>query len=408
MLLAEENVSGGRNHPLALRMAAIAFVAQNLGVACVWGSFSVLLVAVEKRLGVGRDLSTLGAPAVNLAMALSAPLAGMLATRYALRWIMVAGAALSVAGFALLALTANFTLYLVAFGLLLGPGMAVAIILPATLITRWYSVHRGRALGIVGAPILLVVVPFFSVGMLQSYGLPMTYAGLAALSAVAVICNLFVVDRPPEDAAATVAGAQAVAAAGTLTMAQLARTPRFWRLVLPFIASAAGSIMLTAHIVPMLRCWGLSTTLAASLLSVQSLGGIAGTICFGWIADRLGGATALIIVAFDSAMLFMLLLLHPSFITMALIIGLIGAHGCGVVPVFSLALSEAFGRENFSRAFGLTSLINTPTLTLCVPLAAVVFTHTGSYAGAIIGEAAFLAFACLLALSGRRRTVVTI
>jgi len=192
-------------------------------------------------------------------------------------------------------------------------------------------------------------------------------------------------------------------------MAQLVRMPRFWALVLPFIASAAGSIMLTAHIVPMLRSWGLSTTLAASLLSVQSVGGIIGTICFGWIADRLGGATALIIVAFDSAMLFMLLLLHPSFLTMAIIIGLIGAHGCGVVPVFSLALSQTFGRENFSRAYGLTSLINTPTLTLCVPLAAAVFTRTGSYSGAIIGEAAFLAIACLLALSAwRRRAVVAI
>jgi hypothetical protein len=42
-------------------------------------------------------------------------------------------------------------------------------------------------------------------------------------------------------------------------------------------------------------------------------------------------------------------------------------------------------------------------------LAAAVFTRTGSYSGAIIGEATFLAIACLLALSAwRRRAVVAI
>jgi hypothetical protein len=53
----------------------------------------------------------------------------------------------------------------------------------------------------------------------------------------------------------------------------------------------------------------------------------------------------------------------------------------------------------------LTSLINTPSLTFCVPLAAVVFTHTGSCNGALIGEAVFLGLGCLLALSGRGHRV---
>src|ERR1700722_14939898 len=153
MLPVEQTESAGSNHPLALRMAAIAFVNQNITVGCIWGSFSVLLGAVEARLGVGRELSTLAVPVVNLATAALAPIAGVLAVRYSLRSLMLLGAALSVAGFAMLALTASYPLYLAAFGLLLGPGMAVGAVLPATLVTRWYRVHRGRALGIVCAPI---------------------------------------------------------------------------------------------------------------------------------------------------------------------------------------------------------------------------------------------------------------
>jgi len=408
MLQTQQEVSNLNNHPLATRMAIIAFITNNLTIACVWGSFSVMLVAVETRLGVGRELSSLGAPAVNLASCIFAPLAGILATRYSLWLIMVGGAALSVCGFALLALTKSYPLYLVAFGLLLGAGMGVGLVLPATLVTRWYSVNRGRALGIVGAPIALVLMPFVSIWSLQSYGVAKTYAVLAAISLISLIANCFVTDRPPEDSlkAANAPGAQRVGHEAVMTMTQFLRTPRFWGLVFPFVASASGSIMLSTHIVPMLRSWGFSTALGASLLAIQSAGGIAGTIIFGWITDRLGGALALTIVAFDAAILWMLLLVHPSFIVTAVVVGLIGAHGAGVVPVFSLALSQAFGRESFSRAYGLTSLVNLPFAALCVPFAAIVFTDTGSYTGAIIGEAAFLGATSLLGLLVWRRRPV--
>jgi MFS family permease len=161
----------GSNHPLSLRMAAIAFLNQNITVACLWGSFSVLFGAVETRLGVGRELSTLAVPVVNLTTAACASIVGVLATRHSLRLIMLVGTILSVAGFSLLALTASYPLYLIAFGLFLGPGMAVGAILPATLVTRWYVVNRGRALGIVCAPSVIVLVPLVSTWMLQSHGL---------------------------------------------------------------------------------------------------------------------------------------------------------------------------------------------------------------------------------------------
>jgi hypothetical protein len=51
MSQTEQPESAGNNHPLALRMAAIAFLNQNITVACLWGSFSVLFGAVEMRLG---------------------------------------------------------------------------------------------------------------------------------------------------------------------------------------------------------------------------------------------------------------------------------------------------------------------------------------------------------------------
>lgn len=417
MLPVEQTESAGSNHPLAPRMAAIAFVNQNITVGCIWGSFSVLLGAVETRLGVGRELSTLAVPAINLATAALAPVAGALAARYSLRMLMLLGAALTVVGFAVLALTESYPLYLVAFGLLLGPGMAVGAVLPATLVTRWYQVNRGRALGIVCAPIVIVLVPIVSTWVLQSHGLPAVYAMLGALSALSLIANFFIIDRPPgaDTAPATAAAAAPVgtngaqgAAAGAPTMAKLLRSPLFWALMLAFIASITGSIVITSQMVPMARSWGISAALAATLISIQSLAGIGGTILFGWVADRLGGALALAILVFDAALLWTLLLFEPSFTAAVVIVGLIGVHGAGAIPVLGVALSEGFGRESFSRAYGLVNLVNLPFAVVTVPAAAMVYAHTGSYAGAIVGEAGFLALGCLLVLLARRgRAVVS-
>ena len=405
MLPAEYTDSAATNHPLAARMAVIAFINQNITVGCIWGSFSVLLGAVEARLGVGRELSTLAVPVVNLATAALAPVAGVFAVRYSLRSLMLLGTALSVSGFALLASTASYPLYLVAFGLLLGPGMAVGAVLPATLVTRWYKVNRGRALGIVCAPIVITLVPLGSTWMLQSHGLSAAYVTLCALSMVSLIANFFIIDHPPvadDPSTATYANNVQGPAAGAMTMVRLLGSPLFWALMLAFIASITGSIVITSQMVPVARSWGMTATQAATLISVQSLAGIAGTVLFGWVADRLGGALALAVLVFNAAVLWMLLLFQPTFAAALVIVGLIGVHGAGAIPVLSVALSESFGRENFSRAYGLLNLVNLPFAVVSVPAAAMVYARTGSYAGAIVGQACFLALGSLLVLFARR------
>jgi cyanate permease len=390
-------------------MAAIAFIAQNVTLACLFGSFSVLLGSVEKRLGVGREQSTLAVPILALVTAVLAPMVGTLAARVSLRLVMITGAAMSVAGFAVLALTSSYPLYLAAYALLLGPGMAIGVVTPPTLVTRWFVVHRGRALGIVSTPVIIALMPLAATWMVQSHGLSMTYVMLAALSALSLLACFFAVDRPLATAQASSAsetpgapGAHGPIAAGGLNLAKLLRSPRFWALSIAFSASTAGSLILTSHMAPIALGWGFSATLAATLLTIQSSVGIGGPFLFGWVADRLGGARALILIVFDAAVLWALLLMHPPFVVTAVIIGLIGLHGAGAPPVLSVALSEGFGQESFSRALGMANLLNLPFSVLCVPAAALVYARTGSYAGAIVGEAGFLVLAGLLVMVAAR------
>jgi len=171
-------------------------------------------------------------------------------------------------------------------------------------------------------------------------------------------------------------------------------------------ASTTGSTIMAAQLVPMATTWGYSPTLAATLASIPSLVGIAGGALFGWIADRIGSVTTLAIIVFDAAVLWSLVAFQPASPVMAVLFALLGLHGSGILPVVGLALSNVFGRANFSRAYGISNFLNLPFAVVCVPAAALVFTKTGSYSGAIIGEVVFLGIAVIVALAARQPKLV--
>src|ERR1700722_12032195 len=92
-----------QNHPLAIRMAAISFFVHNLVIGCIFGSYGVLLLAVEARTHLTRDLSSLGISLVLAVIALMAPVFGVLVGKFSLRLLMMLGALMMTAGFIILA-----------------------------------------------------------------------------------------------------------------------------------------------------------------------------------------------------------------------------------------------------------------------------------------------------------------
>ncbi|MBV8806744.1 MAG: hypothetical protein JO042_16920, partial [Sinobacteraceae bacterium] len=96
--------------------------------------------SILARLGVGRDLSSLAVPFVLIGSTLLAPVVGIAAARISLRLLMMIGAGASIAGYAALAAGHSLTAYLVAYGLLVGPGMCLCgMVLPSVLVTRWFT-----------------------------------------------------------------------------------------------------------------------------------------------------------------------------------------------------------------------------------------------------------------------------
>ena len=197
-LAVEPEKSAVANDPRAWRMAGFAFLTHNLMVGSVFGSYGVLIVAVEGKLQLNRDVSSLGIPLVMLTIALGAPVVGVLLGKLSLRLLMMIGALMMIAGFALLAAGSSVVVFLLAYALLLGPAMSLnSTMIPSTLVTRWFNVKRGRALGLVNMPILAAFMPPLLALVMTRYGLSAAYLLMAGMGVLLLLVALCVIDHPP-------------------------------------------------------------------------------------------------------------------------------------------------------------------------------------------------------------------
>ncbi|MBV1691318.1 MFS transporter [Novosphingobium sp. G106] len=389
---AAEVTSDAPNPPQAKWMAVIAGLSFNIIIGCLMGSFSVLLDSVEERLHVARSLSSIAGPLVIFGSALIASVAGVLIARYSLRWMLFLAAAMSVAGYLLLAVTASYPLYIASYALLFGPSMAIGgSVGPATLVTRWFTRHRGLALGLVNVSFVVAVMPLLCNWTLKTYGAQATYFMLAGIVAAFLPFTLLVRDHP--------AGANAMSntdsageASGSMTVGLIVRQVAFWALAIAAAIVITGIMILTFNMIQIASSLGVGRDDGALLQAIMSFAGMAGSILFGWVADRIGGARGLALIAFNFAVLLGLLLLHLPFVPLAIVIGLLGLHGSGMIPNLSRALADAFGRDSFSRAFGLATSLSVPFTLIGLIGTGISVTRTGAY-GLAIGVTAVMLIA---------------
>jgi cyanate permease len=404
------------NDPRAPRMGAIAWLSHNVIIGSVFGTAGVLLIPLQDRLHVSRGLASIGVPMVMVGSAVLASVAGVLAARYSLRRLMAVSGILMVLAWLILAFAHSYGLFLLAYALLLGPAMAVAgSVLPPTLVTRWFQRNRGLAIGIVHLPIVITIMPLAASLVIGRFGVTALFLALAAFAALTLLPgSLALIEYPPghdprqyaNESATERSARGAPAVESHFNVPQLLRSPRFWLLALAVGSCNTSSVTLGTHLPAMGVAWGYTPTSAAGLASVMSLVGMVGSILFGLVADKIGGARTLALIAFDDTILWALLLMDLPYTVRAVIVGLIGMHGAGAVPAISKAMASTFGEASFSRAFGLASTATLPLMIAAVYGFGVIFQTHGSYAAGIVAMIAYFVIAVPLAMLAARRPAI--
>ena len=262
---------------------------------------SVLIAPLSKEFGwsVG-DIS--GPLALRFALfGLIAPFAGALMLRYGVRAVLLCSATFLVAGLLLtIGMTSKLQLWL-SVGVLLGiaPGMT-ALVLSATVATRWFTARRGLVLGILGAGLAtgqLIFLPM-AAWIAETWG--WRFALVPSVVAIAIIVALFVLlvrndpgelglaplgeDKPVP---APVRSASNVVALSFQALRDASGTAVFWVLAFTFFICGVSSFgLMQPHFVPFCADAGISPVTSASILALIGVFDLIGTIGSGWLSDR--------------------------------------------------------------------------------------------------------------------------
>jgi MFS family permease len=361
-------------------MIALAALSQNLASGLMFGSFGALLVSIEHDKHVARSLSAAGASLVILAIGVLSPFVGRLLTRFSIRSLMISGALMCAAGYTAAAFSPGIGTLLAAYGLLVGPGVALmGIAVPSALVANWYVTGRGRAIGIVNMPLVVAIAPMLCAALLPQIGLAGLYLAMAAILLLAVPLLALVIDRPEQISQQPLGGEITTEATPAFAIAPLLRDRGYWSFGLAAAVLGAGGATMVTHIMAVAIGRGIPVGEAAILMSVLGVAGMAGSLGYGWLADRIGGGRALAVNCAVQALLWGGLLLPFGFGPLFIVVSLIGINAGGMMPALGMALSQRFGTVAFGGALGFWSLMNLP-FTVGLPLlAGVLFTRLGSY-----------------------------
>jgi MFS family permease len=283
-------------------VAAVTFLTMLVTAGAV-GAPGVLITPLQREFGwATSDISS--ALAVRLMLfGLMGPFAAAFMNRFGVR--KVATVALTLIGSGILGsffMTQLWHLVLL-WGIVVGLGTGLtAMVLGATVATRWFSHRRGLVLGLLTASTAtgqLVFLPLLA-SLTEQVGWRSALVFVLAMLVVAVVAVLALMRDRPSDIGLAPYGADALVPApaqaasfGAMLMSPLvalreaSRTHTFWVLFGTFfVCGASTNGLVQTHFVSLCGDYGMAAVTAAGVLAMIGIFDFIGTVGSGWLSDR--------------------------------------------------------------------------------------------------------------------------
>ena len=394
---------------LGWRMVAVAFFVDFIAVGFFFYSYGVFFKAIAAEFGDSRLGVSIGVTLTQLVGSILAPFIGRALDRYPLRNVIAVGAVSMGTGFLALGFVQTPLQFYLVLGLFIGFGAgAMGQLATSKLVSNWFVLKRGTALGIAATGISLsgVVMPAISAWIIATFGWRTGFAtyGVITLMVVVPIVLKLVVSRP-EDVGLLPDGASERAnlppAKPPLRTREFLSQANFWFLVaiigLLFCIQSATLI----HMVPQLTDRGYSLVAASGIASATAGFGIFGKLIYGILVDRwdIRHALWMAIVFQVAGQLFMLM--SDGYAVFLLGACLFGFGMGGVVPMQGAVVGAVFGRASFGRVLG---AMRPPMAVLHltgVPFAGWVYDTTGEYTTAFMTFIGLYVVAAIIVLGLR-------
>ena len=361
-----------RNVHYGWAVVGVTFLTMLVSAGAV-GAPGVLLLPLQREFGWSTADISVGLAIRLLLFGLMGPFAAALINRYGVKRMVLASLTVVSTGLLLsLAMREVWQLILL-WGFVVGFGTGLtAMVLGATVATRWFTRRRGLAVGLLTASSAtgqLVFMPLLSM-LTQQMGWRTALALLCMLLGVAALAVLALMrDRPadlglaaygeegapaaPPLSAGSVA-ASSVTAAALGALRDAARTRTFWMLFATFfICGASTNGLIQTHLIPLCVDFGVPEVRAAGLLALMGIFDFVGTVASGWLSDRVDNRW-LLFWYYGLRGLSLLFLPYTDFTLYGLSLFAVfyGLDWIATVPPTVRLTAERFGRERANLVFG--------------------------------------------------------
>jgi MFS family permease len=410
--------SRSRYHP-AIVVVAVTFVALLVS-AGLRSTPGVMMQPLELYFGWDRATISFSAAIGILLYGLVGPFAAALMMSFGIKRTMLAGLALmSASTFASQWMSAPWH-YVLSWGVLSGIGSgAVASVLGAAVVNRWFATRQGLVMGLLsastatGALVFLPVLAWLSEGgAWRPVALAVSIVCAALIPAVALLIPEHPESRgygrfgAPADASPPPPMKQAATpwlAIEALTRAS--RQPVFWLLAGSFfVCGLTTNGLVGTHMIAFCGDHGIAPVAAAGLLSLMGFFDLIGTTASGWLTDRYD-PRRLLAAYYGLRGLSLIALPFIDFGTVSLTVFAVfyGLDWIATVPPTVKLANESFGERDAPIVFGWVMVAHQVGAAVAAFGAGVIREATGTYLPAFALAGVFAVAASLVFIAGRGR-----
>ncbi|NRB04222.1 MAG: MFS transporter [Rhodobacteraceae bacterium] len=359
-------------------------------------TFGLFFKPLQDEFGWSRTFLSTASSVAFLMMGFLAILAGRMNDRFGPRIVLaISGTAYGI-GFILFSQVTTQWHLLAVFGVFLAVGLGAHDVVTLSTIARWFEKQRGIMSGVVksGTALGQMAMPPVAAFLLLSFGWRQTMLILGISALIVLWSAALLMQRPP----APTHGSAAADAKG-VSFAEARKGRIFWSLCAIQFMFFTSMMTVPTHLAVHGMDLGMTTPLAATLLTVLGTTSIGGRLAVGILVDRIGGKAAFLMcisVLLCSLIAFAVVSAPTLLFAVVAVYGF--SHG-GLFTVVSPLVAEYFGMKAHGAIFGVILFFGTIGGATGPIAAGWIFDVQGSYQVAFIGLAVFAALGLALVVS---------
>ena len=332
------------------------------------------------------------------------PLDGWFIDRLGPRWFITAAGLLCGLGWAGMGYATSLPM-LYALYCLAGIGAAFVYSGCIGSALKWFKDRRGLASGIMAAGFgggTALFIPFIS-GMIKSDGYQATFLASGIAQGIVIVFVAQFLRHPKAQAPAAKGSAAAQADRRHFTTLEMLRTPQFYFMYVMFVLMATGGLLVTANAGPIARAWGYSAELLALAATLSPLANGGSRIFWGWLSDRLGRESTMVMSFTLQAMCLFLVITAGQWSSTWFVVSLVAVYFTWgqIYSLFPATSGDYFGSRRATSNYAVLYTAKGVAAFLGGWIAALIADRSGSWALAFYGSSVMALIAAMMAVKLR-------